>query len=114
MQVGASTGDFIFTFNKKPQLNLDKFPVEVELTNFKEHIDNLIKNHVGERITEPELRERAYRILIPFLALHSRSDLTACREAVNHFESQMKRLEPHFKKLRRKIIEERRKTFSTE
>ena len=111
MQVGAFTGDFIFTFNKTTQLTLDKFPVEIELKNFKEHIDGLIKNHMSERITEPELRERAYRILIPFLALHSRSAITACREAVNYFESQIKRLEPNFKKLRRQIIEERRKAF---
>jgi len=111
MQVGAFTGDFIFTFNKKPSPTLDKFPVEIELKNFKEHIDNLIKNHLGERITEPELRERAYRILIPFLALHSGSAILACREAVDYFESQMKRLEPFFKKMRSHIVEERRSAF---
>jgi len=111
MQVGAFTGDFIFTFNKTTQLTSDKFPVEIELRSFKEHIDDLIKNHASERLTEPELRERAYRILIPFLALHSRNNLAVCREAVSYFESQMKRLEPRFKKLRRQIIENRRKTF---
>jgi len=113
MQVGAFTGDFIFNFKKEPQLTLDESPIEIELKNFKEQIDNLINNHLSERITEPELRERAYRILIPFLALYSRSAIAACREAVNYFESQMKRLEPHFKKLRRQIIEERRKVFLT-
>jgi uncharacterized Zn finger protein (UPF0148 family) len=113
MQVGAFTGDFIFTFNKTTRLTSDKFPIEIEMRNFKEQIDDLIKNHMGERITEPELRERAYRILIPFLALHSRNNIAACWEAVNYFESRMKRLEPHFKELRRKIVEERRKRFST-
>jgi len=113
VQIGAFIGDFIFTFYKPTQLSLDKFSAEIEVKNFKEHIDDLIKNHIGEKITEPELRERAYSTLIPFLALHSRNNLETCREVVDYFELQMKKLEPHFKELRNQIIQERRKTFST-
>ena len=111
MQVGAFVGDFIFTFYKPSNPKTDTLLVEAELKDFKDHIDEFIKNHIGERITEPELREKAYRTLIPFLALHARTSLPACREAVNYFESRMKMLEPHFKKLRQKIIEKRRKIF---
>jgi len=71
----------------------------------------LIENHIGERITEPELREKAYKTLIPFLGLHARSNLQACKEAVDYFELKMRKLEPHFKELRKEIIEERRQTY---
>jgi len=111
MQVGAFVGDFIFTFYKPTNPVTDTPSLDRELKNFKDEIDALIKNHVGERITEPELREKTYRTLIPFLALHARTNLQVCREAVNYFESQIKMLEPHFKKLRKEIIEERRRIF---
>ena len=84
---------------------------EQELREFKQHIDRLTDSHASERITEPEIREKAYKILIPFLSSHARANVQACREAVNYFESKMKLLEPHFKKLRNQIIEERRKIF---
>ena len=112
MQIGAFTGDFIFTFYKPTQLAIDTFSAEIGLKNFREQIDGLIDNHIGDKITEPELREKAYRRLIPFLALHAKSNLRACREAVNYFELQMKKLEPHFKELRKQIIKERRRRFS--
>jgi len=111
MQVGAFIGDFIFTFYKSSNPATDMPLAETELSDFKEHIDGLIRNHIGERITEPELREKAYRTLIPFLALHARTHLSTCREAVRFFEEQMKKLTPHFKELREKIIEERRKKY---
>lgn len=112
MQIGAFIGDFIFTFYKPAHLTTDTFSIEIELKNFREHIDKLIQNHIGERITEPELRERAYRTLIPFLESYATTNLQACREAVNYFETQMRKLKPHFKELRKKIIEERRRRFS--
>jgi DNA modification methylase/ribosomal protein S27AE len=111
MQIGAFIGDFVFTFYKPSNPATDMPLAETEISDFKEHIDGLIKNHIGERITEPELREKAYRSLIPFLALHARTNLSACREAVRFFEEQMKKLEPHFKELREEIIEERRKKY---
>jgi 16S rRNA G966 N2-methylase RsmD len=111
MQIGAFIGDFVFTFYKPSNPIMDMPSSNTELRNFREEIDALITNHINEKITEPELREKAYKILIPFLAMHARTNLQACREAVNYFESRMKSLQPHFKKLRRQIIEERRKIF---
>lgn len=113
MQVGAFTGDFVFTFYKPSNPTTDLPLWDAEVKNFKKDIERLISNHIGERITEPELREKAYRTLIPFLALHAQTDLQACRAAVNYFESRMKELEPHFKTLRKQIIKKRRKIFSS-
>lgn len=112
MQIGAFVGDFVFTFYKPTNPAIDMPSSNMELRNFREEIDALISNHIGEKITEPKLREKAYKILIPFLAMHAKTNLQACREAVNYFESRMKALEPHFRKLRRQIIEERRRSFS--
>jgi hypothetical protein len=111
MQIGAFIGDFVFTFYKPSNPIIDMSSSNTELRNFREEIDVLISNHISEKITEPELREKAYKILIPFLAMHAKTNLQACREAVNYFESRVKTLEPHFKKLRRQIIEERRRIF---
>jgi hypothetical protein len=114
MQVGAFTGDFIFTFYKPSRVNRSSFSAEVDLKDFRMQIDSLTKWHVAEKTTEPELREKAYRILIPFLSFHAESDAQARWEAVNHFEMRMKNLEPRFRKLRRHIIEKRRKVFSAD
>ena len=111
MQVGAFTGDFVFTFYKPKTVPLDTYFVEIDLENFRRQIANLVKNHLNERVTEPEFREKAYKALIPFLAIHSRSNLKACREVVEYFEAEMRKLRPHFKKLREKIIKERRQMF---
>ena len=111
MQVGAFTGDFIFTFYKPSRVNSEAFSAEAELKNLREQVDSLIVNHISEKITEPELREKAYKSLIPFLSHHARSNIQVCREAVDYFELQMKKLEPHFKKVREHITEERRKMF---
>ncbi|MEM2939846.1 MAG: DNA methyltransferase [Candidatus Bathyarchaeia archaeon] len=110
--VGAFIGDFIFTFYKPIDQVVNDVPTTADLDNFKERINELIKNHVDERITEPELREKAYKVLIPFLAAYAQTNINMCREAVNYFEMQMKKLEPHFRELRKRIVEERRKIFS--
>ncbi|MEM3551786.1 MAG: DNA methyltransferase [Candidatus Bathyarchaeia archaeon] len=112
MFVGAFVGDFIFTFYKPANPTADTTSVTKDLQNFKQYIDEIIRNHIGEKITEPELREKAYKALIPFLAKHAQKNIQECREAVEYFELQMKKLEPHFKELRRQIIEERRKMYS--
>jgi len=111
MQVGAFIGDFVFTFYKPANPISETSPSDIELKNFEDYVKNMIENHLNEILTEPELREKVYRALIPFLALHARKNLSACREAVNFFEKEMKKLEPHFKGLRKKIIEERRKKY---
>lgn len=111
MFVGAFVGDFIFTFYKPANPQTESTSARKEIEDFKEHIDKLIESHLNETLTEPKLREKAYRELIPFLALHAKTNLAVCKEAVNYFESRMKKLEPHFKRLRHKIIEERRNSF---
>jgi 16S rRNA G966 N2-methylase RsmD/predicted nucleic-acid-binding Zn-ribbon protein len=114
MQVGAFTGDFIFTFYKPSRVNRSGFLEKVNLKDFRMQIDSLIEWHAAEKTTEPELREDAYRILIPFLSFHAESNIHACWEAVNHFELRMKDLEPRFRKLRRHITEKRKKVFSAD
>jgi len=59
-------------------------PTTADLNIFKEHIDELIKDHVDEKITEPELREKACKVLIPFLAAYAQTNVHMCREAVNY------------------------------
>ena len=116
MFVGAFVGDFIFTFYKPScptsDATSDATSAAEDLQTFKRYIDEIIRNHINEKITEPELREKTYKALIPFLAKHARNNIQECREAVEYFELQMKKLEPHFKELRRQIIEERRKMYS--
>jgi 16S rRNA G966 N2-methylase RsmD len=109
--VGAFIGDFIFTFCKPSSPTENITPTERELENFKEHIDSLINNYMTKRIIEPELREKAYKVLIPFLSSTARANLSESRKAVEYFESRMKSLEPHFRKLRKQIVEKRRKVF---
>jgi len=110
--VGAFVGDFIFTFHKPLNPTANVTSASAELKDFKQYVDDLIKNHVSEKITEPELREKAYRALIPFLARHAQKNIHECREAVKYFEMQMRKLDPHFRELRKKIIEERRRIYS--
>jgi DNA modification methylase/ribosomal protein S27AE len=110
--VGAFVGDFIFTFYK-PSLTVMNMASETgDLESFKRRIDELVKSHIDEKITEPELREKAYRALIPFLAEHAQRKTQECREAVEYFETQMRRLEPHFREVRRRVVEERRRLYS--
>jgi 16S rRNA G966 N2-methylase RsmD len=109
--VGAFTGDFIFTFYKPSNPTENTTSVDQELENFKERIDGLVNKLMTDRTAEPELREKAYEILIPFLSSCARANLAESRKAVEYFESKMKSLEPQFRKLRRQIIEKRRKIF---
>jgi SAM-dependent methyltransferase len=113
MQVGAFTGDFVFTFRKSGRVK-SAFSEEVELKDFKEQIDGMLEESIVEEVREPELREKAYRILIPFLGLHAKGNVHACREAVCYFESKMEKLKPRFSSLRKRIAEERRKMFLTD
>ncbi|MGD0177382.1 MAG: DNA methyltransferase [Candidatus Bathyarchaeia archaeon] len=109
MQIGAFVGDFVFTFVKEkiPQ-PYNSGPSTVEL---KEILATYVADAVAGEITEPQLRERAYRSIIPFLANRARVDLAACKEAVDFFEAKMKEREQDFRQIRMKITEKRRRKF---
>jgi hypothetical protein len=110
MQIGAFTGDFIFTFVKeKPPRLTDSGQSLVEL---KETLAASVAGAVAGQITEPQMKEQAYRSLIPFLAANARVDPVACKEAIDFFEAKMKEREQHFSQLRRRMVAKRKRTFS--
>jgi SAM-dependent methyltransferase len=109
MQIGAFVGDFVFTFTKeKLPLTDNSGPTAVEL---KETLATYIAEAVAGEITEPQLRERAYRSLIPFLANSARADPAACRETVDFFEAKMKERDLDFRRIRLKITAKRKREF---
>jgi len=112
MAVGAFVGDFVFTFVK------EKAPPPVrstasQLQELKDYVATLIDNSIKGDHSEVHIREQAYRALIPFLSAASVTDLDACREAVDFFENQMKKHDEHFSQLRKKVTENRIRTFKT-
>jgi 16S rRNA G966 N2-methylase RsmD len=112
MQIGAFVGDFIFTFQKVPIPRPKSRAVDGDLVRAKEQLLTTIKEAPKTGMTEPKLRETAYRILIPFLATYARTHRRKCQEAVDFFESQMTGFEPYFRELRKTITEERQRNFS--
>lgn len=114
MQIGAFVGDFIFTFIKAPKSSSEARTTEPNLREIKDELTGLVHRAEKRDMTEPLLRENAYRILIPFLAGHSQTDLTSCREAVNFFETKMSERKLHFSDLRKRITESRRRTYRSE
>jgi hypothetical protein len=110
MQIGAFVGDFVFTFMKSKQ-EPTVVPAREELGRVNQYIADLVNKEVSGGIVEPEVREKAYRALIPFLARYAGSDIDACRSAVEFFEGEMSRQHEHFKTVRTKITAERRRTF---
>jgi uncharacterized protein YggU (UPF0235/DUF167 family) len=112
MQVGAFVGDFVFTFTKTKQEATVALARE-ELSRINQYVANLVNEEVTGGIAEPQVREKAYRALIPFLAKYAGSDIGACRSAVEFFEGEMRRQDKHFKSVRTRITSERRRTFLT-
>jgi SAM-dependent methyltransferase len=110
MQIGAFVGDFIFTFVKQ-KLPVETLQSQHDFEKLKKDIKNLMNHHVEKGITEPQVREKAYRTLIPFLARYSVTDIDTCRAAVDIFEIEMRRHEGHFKTLRKKITDQRKKSY---
>lgn len=109
MQIGAFVGDFVFIFGKERT----HIPVSSGQTiaELKTSLDSLVKDAVSSGMTEPELRERAYRLLIPFLAHHSRAN-SACDEALDFFEAKMKNNGDYFREIRLNITANRRRKFA--
>jgi hypothetical protein len=112
MQIGAFVGDFIFTFQKEPRSQPKSKLGGDDLRRTKGQLVTTIKEAAENETIEPKLRESAYRILIAFLAKYARIDRRKCEEAVDFFETEMKRYEPYFRELRKTETERRRRTFS--
>jgi putative DNA methylase len=110
MQIGAFVGDFVFTF-LKANGEVSSVSAREELSRINKYVANLVNEEVRGQKAEPEVREKAYNILIPFLAKYARSDIEACRAAVEFFEAEMRRQDEHFKDIRAKITSERRQAF---
>ena len=111
MQIGAFAGDFIFTFQKSRRPGVGPNTTGPDLNDIQQQLSAVTSEASAGQITEPELREDAYRILIPFLAKHAQVNKRACEEAVKFFEAKMSIQEPYFKKLRRTITETRRQVY---
>ncbi len=110
MQVGAFVGDFIFTFTKSNGPHRASAGTADDSAEFKKELDDVISKGIRNRMTDSELREVAYKHLIPYVATHT-STPNSCREAVEFFESKMHERSIHFKIRRKTIIESRRRTF---
>jgi putative DNA methylase len=114
IQIGAFVGDFIFTFQKGQRHRRRKSSTaQQSITRLNGELATMMDKASKGRITEPELREAAYRILIPFLTKHAQNDTRACKRAVDFFETRMRKHEVEFKELRKAITERRRRTFSS-
>jgi hypothetical protein len=111
MQIGSFVGDFVFTFMKDQKSSPALQTAEYELDKLREGLIKLIDKAEKDKITEPDLREKAYRIMIPFLAGHADTDMRVCKQAVDFFETKMRERELHFQELRRAITEKRKQTF---
>lgn len=109
MQIGALTGDFIFTFVKEGSPT--KEPGRDALASLEKKINQVLTRGVANCLTETELRLQAYELLIPFLASHAIGDIEECRGAVNYFEKCMQSSESFFKSERRRIVARRRRMY---
>jgi hypothetical protein len=112
MQIGAFVGDFVFTFFKPKLSESSASRVENAPSKLRSDLTDLIDETVKGGMTESELREKAYRKLIPFLASNARNNASACREAVDFFESEMRNNEKYFAALRHNTTDERRRAYS--
>ncbi len=109
MQIGAFVGDFIFTFVKKKTAR--KREAKQNISQLKAALAESIAESVKRGVTEPQLRENAYKLLIPFLAENADTDPTSCNEARDFFERRMAEHEMHFQQIRNKVTSRRRRMF---
>ncbi len=111
MQIGAFVGDFIFTFVKEKTSRLQATRGKQSLSQLKAVLAESIVDSVNRGVTEPQLREQAYRLVIPFLAENASTDPLACSEARDFFEAKMAEHEQHFRQIRNKVTSKRRRRF---
>jgi len=110
MQIGAFVGDFIFKFQKIPT-NIPKTNKNIHIDELKGSLSVLISESVRGQITEPQLREKSYNVLMPFLAMNAMTDQLICEEATQFFETKMREHDQHFRELRKRITQKRRRTY---
>jgi len=112
MQVGAFVGDFIFTFTKPTRSQrIGMTGSADDIAEFKNELGAIISRCIKNDMTDAQLREVAYKHLIPYVAAHT-STPDNCKKATEFFESKMRKSSTHFKNRRRSIIEVRRHTFT--
>jgi len=109
MQVGAFVGDFIFTF-KKHDHGVSTTTTSGNISDFKNKLQDIVSEGIKNELTDSQLREIAYKHLIPYVALHTATPEN-CRQATEFFESKMSESSTHFKNQRKSIIEVRRRTY---
>jgi SAM-dependent methyltransferase len=112
MQIGAFVGDFIFAFRKdasQPKLSFD----EVEWRKIQTEISQLVDEGVRNGRPEPNLREQAYRLLIPFLAKYAVTDPVKCWSAADFFERKIQENDSYLKRTRDAIVKKRKRTFGS-
>jgi SAM-dependent methyltransferase len=110
MQVGAFVGDFVFTFTKEKARPTPLFE-EAERDRICMEVSRLVDESVRSGRLEPTLRERAYELLIPFLAKYGATNPIECRNAAEFFERKIRENDSHFKKMRKRLVEDRRRVF---
>jgi hypothetical protein len=110
MQIGAFVGDFIFTFRKSAPSARGVDQSGVELRALKLRLSNVINESMRSGLTEPQLREKAYAQLIPFLSQFSWNE-SECTAAVDFFESRIRQVEEYFKDKRQLVIAARLREF---
>ena len=110
MQIGAFVGDFVFAFRKNPA-RLRAMAEDVQLHSLKNALARVVDESAKSGRPEPKIRERAYGLLIPFLTKHALTQETACREAADFFEREIRLYEGHLKSTRERLTETRRRKF---
>ncbi len=111
MQIGAFVGDFVFTFQKT------RIPTETTWKSGPEpkrklrEITLLIERATKNQMTEIQLREKAYSILIPFVAKYARLNSPVYTEVVEFFETKMKQHDLYFRSVREELTVGRRRAF---
>jgi putative DNA methylase len=111
MQVGAFVGDFIFEFTKPESPRGTQVDTYIEdLESFKQELAQVISKGLRNKMTDAELRETAYKHLIPYIATHT-SVPHECIQATEFLESRMTECSTYFSSRRTSIIETRRRTF---
>jgi putative DNA methylase len=111
MAIGAFVGDFVFTFVKENHGSPPESSASQQLQELKDYTTKLINQSIRGQHSELQIREQAYKALIPFLATFSVTDLEFCRKAVDFFENQMERHDEHFSELRKRVTEKRVEIF---
>ena len=112
MQIGAFVGDFIFTFRKgtpQPKLSFD----DTEWRRTQAEISQLVNEGVRSGRPEPNLREQAYKLLIPLLAKYASTNAAKCRSVADFFERQIRKNDSYLKHTREEIVEKRKRTFGS-